>query len=645
MLHAKLRSLVTSCVVLMLISVSSVVADASPELVPREILFGNPVKTNPLLSPDGKFLAYLAPVNNVLNVWIRTVGSEDDSPITSDVARGIHYYSWAQDSKHILYAQDTEGDENWRMYAVNIESQEIRDLSPFENVQVQFIETNKSFPDEVIFSMNKEDPKVHDLYHLNLVSGELNLIAKNPGAFIDWIIDTHFKVRGAIVAKEDGGFDLVVREDDEADWRVVVTWDAEDGMTSAPNFVSPPTVFSEDGKYIYMMDSRDANAGRLVQLDVATGGIEVLVEDPQYDVSRHAIMHPVTNAIQAIAVQKARLEWVILDRSLDDDFKTIAALDRGDFYVLSRDKEDKTWLVAFEKDNGPVTYYIYDRQNRKGIYLFSQKPDLDQYTMALMEPFSFTSRDGLTIHGYITYPRGKERRNLPLVLDVHGGPWARNRWKFDSEAQWFADRGYVCLQVNFRGSLGYGKDFVNAGDKEFGGKAQDDLTDAVYWAIDKGIADPDRIAIWGGSYGGYAALVGATFTPDLYCCAVDIFGPSNLITFIEAIPPWFSTLRATIHKRIGNPETEADFLKARSPLFKVDQIEIPIMIAQGANDVRVKQSESEQIVEAMKVKGIEYEYMLFPDEGHGFRKPDNRMKFYAEAERFLAKHLGGRYEP
>jgi dipeptidyl aminopeptidase/acylaminoacyl peptidase len=424
-----------------------------------------------------------------------------------------------------------------------------------------------------------------------------------------------------------------------------VTWDVEDGMTSAPNFVSPPTVFSEDGKYIYMMDSRNANAGRLVQLDIATTEIEVLVEDPQYDVSRHALMNPVTNAVQAIAVQKARLEWVILDRSLDDDFKAIAALDRGDFYVLSRDKEDKTWLVAFEKDNGPVTYYVYDRQNRKGIYLFSQNPDLDQYTMALMEPFSFTSRDGLTIHGYVTYPRGKERSNLPLVLDVHGGPWGRNRWKFDSEAQWFASRGYVCLQVNFRGSLGYGKDFVNAGDKEFGGRAQDDLTDAVYWAIENGIADPERIAIWGGSYGGYAALVGATSTPDLFCCAVDIFGPSNLITFIEAIPPWFSTLRATIHKRIGNPETEADFLKSRSPLFKVDQIEIPILIAQGANDVRVKQSESEQIIEAMKEKGIEYEYMLFPDEGHGFRKPKNRMKFYAAAERFLAKHLGGRYEP
>ncbi len=645
MLCAKLYRIVAFSVLLVFVLVGSVDADTSPELIPREILFGNPVRTSPLLSPDGKFLAYLAPVNNVLNVWIRTVGAEDDRPITSDAVRGIHYYSWAQDGKHILYAQDAEGNENWRMYAVDISSKEVKDLTPFENVQVQFIETNSSFPDEVIFSMNKEDPEKHDLYHLNLVSGELNFIAKNPGDFIDWIIDTHFKVRGAIVAKENGGFDLVVRENDEAGWRVVVTWDAEDGMTSAPNFVSPPTVFSDNGQYIYMMDSRNANAGRLVQLDVATGDIEVLVEDPRYDVSQHTLLDPVTNAVQAIAVQKARLEWVVLDRTLDDDFKVIAALERGDYYVLSRDNEDKTWLVAFEKDNGPVTYYVYDRQSKQGTYLFNQNPDLDNYELASMEPVSFAARDGLTIHGYITYPRGKEKSNLPVVLDVHGGPWARNRWKFDHEAQWFANRGYACLQVNFRGSLGYGKDFVNSGDKEFGGKAQDDLTDAVNWVIGQGIADPERIAIWGGSYGGYAALAGATFTPDLFCCAVDMFGPSNLITFIEAVPPWFSTLLATIHKRLGNPETEADFLKARSPLFYVDKIKIPILIAQGANDVRVKQSESEQIVEAMKEKGIAYEYMLFPDEGHGFRKPKNRMKFYAAAERFLAKHLGGRYEP
>ena len=637
-------SIYTVMLILILLPLSNAETDAIPELIPREILFGNPVKTRPRLSPDGGFLAYLAPFDNVLNVWIRTIGAEDDKPVTNDGTRGIRYYSWAEDSKHILYAQDAEGDENWRMYAVDIGTNETEDLTPFENVQVLFIETNKSFPDEVILSMNKEDPRVHDLYHLDLTSGELDLIAKNPGNFIDWIIDTHFKVRGAIAAKEDGGFDLVMRESDEADWQTLVTWDAEDGMTSAPNFVSPPTVISEDGKYIFMMDSRNANAGRLIKLEITTGSLEVLVEDPEYDVSQYVLLHPQTNAVQAMALQKDRLEWVVLDKSLADDFRSINSLEHGDFYILSRDNGDKTWLVTFEKDNGPVTYYVYDRTSKKGTYLFNQKPDLDQYKLASMEPISFTSRDGLTIHGYITYPTGKEKKNLPVVLDVHGGPWARNTWEFDPHAQWFANRGYACLQVNFRGSIGYGKEFVNAGDKEFGGKAQDDLVDAVNWVIEKGIADPERIAIWGGSYGGYAALVGATLTPDLFCCAVDMFGPSNLITFIEAIPPWYSTLLATIYKRMGNPETEADFLKSRSPLFKVDQIKIPILIAQGANDVRVKQVESEQVVEAMKEKGIEYEYILFPDEGHGFRKPQNRLKFYTAAEKFLAKHLGGRFE-
>lgn len=644
MKYAKQGSRFVIICTLLMLSLSIADAGSLPKLIPREVLFGNPVKTRARLSPDGNFLAYLAPVDNVLNVWIRTIGEEDDRPLTEDETRGIRYYSWAQDSKHILYAQDAGGNENWRMYAVDLETGETRDLTPFENIQVRFIETNKSFPDELIVSMNKEDPKVHDMYHLDLVSGQQDLIAKNPGNFIDWIIDPHFKVRGAIAAKEDGGFDLMVRDNVEDEWDILVTWDAEDGMTSAPNFVSPPTVFSKDGEYIYLMDSRNANAGRLIKLEITTDDIEVLVEDPKYDVSQYILFHPETYDIQAVAVQKARLEWIVLDKSLEEDFKAIAALERGDFYVLSRDNVDKTWLIAFEKDNGPVTYYAYDRLTKQGTYLFNQNPSLDQYTLASMEPISFTSRDGLTIHGYITYPAGKEKKNLPLVVDVHGGPWARNTWEFDPQAQWFANRGYACLQVNFRGSLGYGKDFVNAGDKEFGGKAQDDLVDAVTWAIEKGIADPERIAIWGGSYGGYAALVGATFTPDLFCCAVDMFGPSNLITFIEAIPPWFSTLLATIYKRMGNPETEEEFLKSRSPLFRVDQIKIPILIAQGANDPRVKQAESEQLVAAMREKGIEYEYMLFPDEGHGFRKPQNRLKFYAAAEKFLAKHLGGRYE-
>ncbi len=617
---------------------------SEPELIPKEVLFGNPVIAHVRLSPDGKLLAYLAPVDNVLNIWVKTIGTEDDRLVTKDKDRGIHYYYWAQDSRHILYAQDIGGNENWRLYAVDLETSEIKDLTPFEDMQVRMVETNKHFPNELIFSMNKENPKAHDVYHLDLTSGELNMIAKNPGDVIDWILDAHFTVRGAMIAKPDGGFDFMVRDSEEADWKRLVTWDAENSMTSAPSFRSAPTVFSKDGEYIYLMDSREVNAGRMVKMEIATGNIEVLAEDPQYDVTDDVLVHPDQYEIQAVAFEKAHREWIVLDKSIEDDFATIADLEHADFSILSRDNSDDTWLVCFEKDNGPVSYYIFDRKTKQGTYLFNQKPELDKYTLAPMEPISFTSRDGLTIHGYITYPVDKERKKLPMVLDVHGGPWGRNSWEFDPEAQWFANRGYACLQVNFRGSTGYGKDFLNAGDKEWGGKTHDDLVDAVNWAIEKGVADPKKIAIFGGSYGGYAALVGATFTPDLFCCAIDICGPSNLITFIKAIPSWFSTLLATIHKRVGNPDTEEEFLKSRSPLFKADQIKIPILIVQGANDPRVKQTESEQIVEAMKKKGIEYEYMLFPDEGHGLVKPENRLKFYAAAEKFLAKHLGGRSE-
>ena len=310
-----------------------------------------------------------------------------------------------------------------------------------------------------------------------------------------------------------------------------------------------------------------------------------------------------------------------------------------------RNTDGDIWVIGFTADDGPVKYYMFDRNTKEAKFLFVHKPDLNDYPLAKMEPISFTSRDGLTIHGYVTFPPGKERTNLPMVLNVHGGPWYRDTWGYNREAQWLANRGYVCLQVNFRGSTGYGKDFLNAGDREWGGKMHDDLIDAVNWAVDEGYADPAKIAIYGGSYGGYAALVGATFTPDVFCCAVDIVGVSNLITFIETIPPYWSSFLEVLYKRVGHPDEDAEFLMSRSPLTKVDAIKIPMLIAQGANDPRVNQAESEQIVEAMKAKGIEYEYMLFEDEGHGFAKPENRLEFYAAAEKFLAKHLGGRFEP
>ncbi len=607
------------------------------ELIPREILFGNPVKTSPQISPDGTMMAYLAPVNNVLNVWVGKIGSDDYEPVTKDTDRGVRFYFWAADNKHIMYIQDKGGDENWRLYATNLETRETRDLTPYENVQVQIVDRDKHFPNELLIGMNKENPQVHDVYHLDLVSGELSLVAKNPGNFLGWVSDTNFKVRGALAATPDGGTELMVRENEQADWRKLIIWNPDDALTSAP------VGFTKDGQSLYLEDSRNVNASRLVKMNIATGEISKIAEDPQYDVGS-VMIHPDTYEVQAVAFNKDRVEWVVLDQSIKQDFDNIRDIHRGDFGIISRDNADATWILAFTVDNGPVPFYAYDRRARKASFLFDNQPDLNKYTLATMEPISFTSRDGMTVHGYLTLPPGKGRTNLPTVLDVHGGPWGRDAWGYNPEGQWFANRGYACLQVNFRGSTGYGKDFLNAGDKEWGRDMHNDLVDAVHWAIEQGIADPQKVAIYGGSYGGYAALVGATFTPDLFCCAVDIVGPSNLITLIRTIPPYWSTFLATFHKRVGNPDTEEEFLKSRSPLFKVDQIKIPMLIAQGANDPRVKQAESEQIVNAMKSKGIDYEYMLFPDEGHGFAKPENRLKFYAVAEKFLAKHLGGRYQ-
>lgn len=610
---------------------------SEPELIPREVLFGNPVRTAPKISPDGTKMAYIAPVNNVLNVWVKTIGAEDDRVVTKDDNRGIYRYFWAQDNKHIMYLQDVGGNENWRLYGAKLETLEIKDLTPFEEVRVEIVDRNKHFPDELLIAMNKENPQLFDVYHLDLTSGELEMAEKNPGNIAGWVTDTELRVRGALAAKPDGGFDFIIRENPEADWETLITWDSEDILGSGP------LSFSKDGKYLYLLDSRNANTSRLVKMEIASKNIAVIAEDPQYDVN-HIMIHPDNYEVQAVSFAKAREEWVVLDESIKGDFDVIAKLDHGDFFIYNRNDADDTWLVGFTKDNGPVSFYTFDRRSRTGTFLFDHKPNLNNYTLASMEPISFRSRDGLTIHGYITFPVGKGRTNLPMVLNVHGGPWFRDHWGYNPEAQWLANRGYVCLQVNFRGSTGYGKEFLNAGDKEWGDKMHNDLVDAVYWAIEQNIADPEKVAIYGASYGGYAALVGATFTPGLFCCAVDMMGPSNLITWITSLPPYAAPALALLHKRIGDPETEEEFLKSRSPLFKVDQIEIPILIAQGANDPRVKQAESEQIVDAMKNKGIEYEYLLFSDEGHGFLKEENRLNFYAAAEKFLAQHIGGRYE-
>jgi dipeptidyl aminopeptidase/acylaminoacyl peptidase len=633
-----------TCTVILL-AVGSIVAflgcaqeGGLPQLIPREVVFGNPAKARATVSPDGRMLAYLAPVEDQLNVWVKTIGEDDDRPVTRDTLRSIIHYIWGPGSDRVLYLQDAGGNENWRLYSVNLETGEVQDFTPYENVHVQIVEWDKHFPNDLLIAMNKEDARLHDVYHLDLTTGALEMVAKNPGNVVHWLADRQMKIRGALTPTDEGGITFLVRDSEDAKWRLLTEWRAEDAMTSGPHG------FSLDGDYVYMTDSRDANAGRLVKADAATGDIvEVLVSDPKYDVD-HVMFNDDTYEPQAAVIVKERDEWVILDDSLVPHFDALWALDEGDLFITSRDNEAETWLVGFTKDNGPVSYYAYDTGTMEGTFLFYHRPDLLDYTLAEMEPISYQARDGMTIYGYMTYPPGVERVDLPLVLVVHGGPWYRDTWGYNPEAQWFANRGYACLQINFRGSTGYGKDYLNAGNKEWGGKMHDDLIDGVNWAIEKGVADPERVAIYGGSYGGYAALVGATFTPDVFCCAVDAMGPSNLITFIETIPPYWTPMLSIMYERLGNPETEADFLKSRSPLFKVDQIEIPMLIAQGANDVRVKASESEQIVEAMREKGIDYEYMLFEDEGHGFLDEDNRLRFYAAVEKFLGEHMGGRFE-
>jgi len=611
----------------------------SVPLIPREVLFGNPSRLSPRLSPDGESLAFLAPKDGVLNVWVGPVGSPIDGdgfePITDDRKRGIRLFFWAEDNRHIVYLQDEGGDENWRVHAVDPATKEDRDLTPFEDVQAQILDKNRHFPDGLLVALNRENPELHDAYRLTLSTGDLDLLAKNPGNVVGWVADRDFEVRAAVTATPEGGSELLLREGD--DWNKLIGWDKEDALSSGP------VGFAEDAGKMYLLDSRGANAARLVLLDLSSRKTEVLVEDPRYDVSG-VVVHPDTHAVQAAAVQRARTEWFVLDEAVREDFEALENLGRGDFSVTSRDRADENWLVAVDSDDGGASYHAYDRRAKRGEHLFDARPELADYALAKMEPVSFTSRDGLEVEGYLTLPPGVAPENLAMVLNVHGGPWARDGWGYDPEAQWFANRGYACLQVNFRGSTGYGKEFLNAGNREWGGRMHDDLVDAVGWAVERGVADPDRVAIYGGSYGGYAALVGATFTPDLFRCAVDIVGPSNIITLIESVPPYWKPLIATFTERVGDPETEPEFLKSRSPLFFVDRIRIPLLIAQGANDPRVKQAESEQIVSAMKERGVDHEYLLFEDEGHGFARPENRLKFYSAAEEFLAKHLGGSVE-
>ncbi|HEX8492126.1 MAG TPA: S9 family peptidase [Pyrinomonadaceae bacterium] len=611
-----------------------------PPLIPRDVLFGNPEKAAPKVSPNGKMLAYIAPDNGVLNVWVRTIGQQDDRVVTSDRKRGVRTFFWQQDSDHILYIQDQGGDENWHVYQTSLGSKETRDLTPFKGARADIVAINPNFPDQILVSINTRDPKLFDVYRIDLKSGKAEMDTQNPGDVSGWTADNDLQVRAAQIELPGGGNEIRVRDSVKSPWRTLQKWDVDDAFGWVAGF-------SPDNKNVWLVSTVDANAARLVEADMTTGKPKVVAEDNQYDVD-DILRHPRKRTLEAVRFIRTRGEWMLIDKSLQADFDALKKVRDGDFSIISRDLADKTWIVAYLMDNGPVYYYAYDRGTKKSQLLFSNRPALEKYKLAQMQPISYQSRDGMTINGYLTLPIGVEPKNLPMVLYVHGGPWARDVWGLNSAVQWFANRGYAVLQVNYRGSTGYGKKHMLAARNEFAGKMHNDLIDGVNWAVEKGYADPKRVGIFGGSYGGYATLVGLTFTPNVFACGVDIVGPSNLATLIKSFPAyWQPFLHSSWYRYVGNPDDPkmAEDIRARSPLFKIEQIKAPLLIAQGANDPRVTQAESEQIVKAMRQANKPVEYIVYMDEGHGFARPENRLHFYAKAEEFLSKHLGGRFEP
>ena len=619
--------------------------EVSP-LIPRKLLFGNPDRASAQISPDGAQISWLAPVDGVLNVWVAPADNPASArPVTRDTGRGIRFYGWAYSGAQIIYLQDAGGDENWHLYAVHLESDSILDLTPLEGIHAQIQEVSPKQPGHILAALNDRDSQFHDIYRIDLATGERSLVMQNDG-FAGFVTDADFKVRFAVRMTADGGAEYLER-DDNGGWQPFIAVGQEDSLTTGP------VGFDRSGETLFLTDSRGRDTAALQSVHLASGAATILASDARADVS-DTLTHPTERTVQAAAFTYERKEWQVLDAAIAADLEFLATVADGDIEVLSRTLDDSCWIVAYLLDDGPVRYYRYLRERREAQFLFTNRAALEGQPLVKNYPVTIPARDGLNLVCYYSLPREADPDNTglpnqprPLALLVHGGPWARDEWGYNPVFQLLANRGYAVLSVNFRGSTGFGKGFSNAGNREWGGKMHTDLVDAVQWAVAQGIADPERVGILGGSYGGYAALVGMTFTPEVFACGVDIVGPSNLITLMNTIPPYWQPQIDLFTSRVGDYRTEEGraFLTERSPLTYVDNIRRPLLIGQGANDPRVKQSESDQIVAAMQEKNIPVTYVLYPDEGHGFARPENNLSFFAVAEAFLAEHLGGRYEP
>lgn len=615
-------------------------------MIPRTLLFSNPSIAAPSISPDGRWLAWAASSDKVMNLWVAPRGDLGAArQLTFDRHRGVAGHSWSKDSAHLLFSQDTDGDENFRLHAVDLATGEQRCLTPFAGTRASIAHISPKSPGKILIHLNRRDKRFADLFTLDLASGAMELVAENPG-FAGFIVDDGYNVRFAVGPTPDGGKQLLEPSAGGA-WTTCSVAGPEDARSTGWAHLDAA------GTTLYAFDSRGRDTSALVAIDLATRETTVLGASAQADV---------TGMVTDMASHRPVAYWThherpavhVLDESVRADVAFLQAQDLGQWGISSRTLDDRVWLVGSSSDTQAGVTWVYDRAAGTLERLFVHRPELQGLPMARMQSTLVRARDGLDLVCYLTLPRAadrgeplKARSPQPMVLLVHGGPWDRDRFGFNSVHQWLADRGYAVMNVNFRSSTGFGKRFINAGDGQWGRKMDEDLDDAVDWAIAAGIADPERLAIVGGSYGGYAVLSALTKRPGRYACGVDIVGPSNLESLLKAIPPHWEHERQMLYRAVGNPNTPEGLadLKARSPLHAAGNIVDPLMIAQGANDPRVPQSESDQMVHQLVSRGIPVTYVLFPDEGHGFSREPNRLAFNAMMEAFLARHLGGEMEP
>ncbi len=626
---------------------------ALPPLIPRNVLFGNP-RWAPKISPDGAHIAYLAPdEKGVENIWVRSVGKNDDRLVTHD-RRGFVRYDWVG-SDRLVFVRDSDGDENFHCFLARVDGAPVRDLTPFEGVRATDLLISRKRPNEIVVAMNLRDLHEKDLYRIDLESGAIEHQGQSPGDVLSWTADADLVVRGA-TALEAGSLRTVLRVRDAADqpWRDLAAWNFEDATQSGQDSRNSSIIaaFTPDGSAVDVVSARTTDRAAIVRIDLKTGKETTLLYDPEREpaldyangVRPWVFLHPTTGALLAAAFEGGDFRWHFLDDSVRADFERIERAQPGFAYVLNSDSANSKWVVEVEHNDGPQRFFLYDRATKALEPLYVDQPELEKYSLATPKPITIRSRDGLQLPAYVTLPVGLPPKNLPMVLLVHGGPWERDHWGYDPEVQLYANRGYAVLQVNYRGSTGFGKAYLNAGNHQFGRGTQNDLADAVAWAIREGIADPKRVAISGGSGGGYSALRGVTETPEVYACAVAHAAPFDFALLYSQMPPHWKAIKGRWIRRFGDPEHDAELNKRLSPLYHVDRIRVPVFIAQGANDVRVGIDQAELMVKAMRAQKLEPEYVVYTDEGHGLGRPETLQDQFGRIERFLSKCIGGRAE-